>query len=313
MRKPLISVVINTLNEERNIPRSLKSVKNFADEVIVVDMHSEDKTRDIAREYGAKIFLHEKTGYVEPARNFALEKARGKWIFILDADEKIGPNLSKILKEIATKREKEIDYVLVPRKNIILGKWIQNSRWWPDYLPRFFKKGKVVWPTQIHQQPELHGKIYTLPDLEKYAIVHYNFESLDQFLERTWHYAEVQAEELVKEKKYKLATADLILKPLGEFLSRFFVGEGYRDGLHGLALALLQSYGVAMTYLKVWEKQKYEQKTIDNKKIREIFNTAIYEVNYWLSRWWLTKLGGFNKRAMEIIFKVKNLFLRMFS
>ncbi|MBL7078630.1 glycosyltransferase family 2 protein, partial [Candidatus Shapirobacteria bacterium] len=191
MKKLSISVVVNTLNEEKNLSRCLSSVEKLADEIVVVDMYSDDQTREIARKFGARVFLHEKLNYVEPARNFAIEKARGKWIFILDADEKITSSLAKKLKEIAWADKGEIDYVLIPRKNIIFGKWIQNSRWWPDYLPRFFKKGKIDWPAQIHQQPELKGNILTLPDVEKFAITHYNYDSLDQYLSRAQRYAKV--------------------------------------------------------------------------------------------------------------------------
>ena len=312
MKKPLISVVVNTLNEEENLPRCLSSVKNLADEIVVVDMHSEDKTRKIARQFGAKVFLHERTGYVEPARNFAISKARGEWILILDADEKIGRSLAKRLREIAEAEDSAVDYVLIARKNIIFGKWIQNSRWWPDYLPRFFRKGKVVWPKQIHQKPELKGNIFTLPDSEKLAIVHYNYDSLDQFLDRARRYAEVQATELMKEKKYRLSAADLVLKPLGEFLSRFFSGGGYKDGIHGLALAILQSYATALTYLKVWERRKYEEKNIEVQRISSIFKQAVYQLEYWRGLWWAERHKGLKKKFFTWSFRLKSWLLRIF-
>ncbi len=283
--RPLISVVVNTLNEEKNLPRCLQSVKNFADEIVVVDMHSDDRTRVIAEEFGARVFLYSRVGYVEPARNFALSKAKGRWILILDADEKIGRTLARKLRQIASKPHQDIDYVLIPRKNIIFGKWIQNSRWWPDYLPRFFKKGKVKWPKQIHQKPILKGKIYTLPDSERFAILHYNYRTLDQFLDRSRRYAEVQANELIKEKKYVLNYSDLLLKPLGEFLSRFFAGQGYRDGVHGLALALLQSYATALVYLKVWEKQRFKERNVEPHKLSQLFRQGLGEALYWFNRW----------------------------
>jgi glycosyltransferase involved in cell wall biosynthesis len=282
-KKTLVSVVINTLNEEKNIKRCLKSVGNFADEIIVVDMHSEDKTVKIAEDFGAKVYQHERTGYVEPARNFAIGKAEGKWILVLDADEKLPKSLAKKLTAIAKgETSKDPDCVLIPRKNIILGKWMKNSRWWPDYLPRFFKRGKIDWPEQIHQQPSLSGKkIYTLPDTEKMAIIHYNYESLNQFLERNQRYAKIQALELVKDKNYQLSHKDLIISPLNEFLSRFFAGEAYKDGTHGLALSLLQAWVNLLTYLKVWEHQNYEEKSLEPRWAKEILAEAIYQMEYW--------------------------------
>jgi glycosyltransferase involved in cell wall biosynthesis len=282
-KKPLISVVINTLNEEENIERCLKSIKGFADEIVVVDMHSEDRTREIAKDYGAEVYLHEKTGYVEPARNFAIEKANGKWILIIDGDEELPDTLAEKLTSFAKdKKRKDVDCVLIPRKNIIFGKWMQNSRWWPDYLPRFFKKGKITWPKQIHQQPNLADKnIHTLVNQEEYALIHYNYESLDQFLTRNRRYAEIQAKDLIEEKSYKLSSKDLLLEPLKEFLSRFFAGEAYKDGVHGLALSLLQFWVVLLTYLKVWEAQDYEKKPLEPRHAKDLLAEATYQMEYW--------------------------------
>jgi len=281
IKRPLISVVVNTLNEEKNIARCLNSVKAIADEIVVVDMHSEDKTTQIAKQYGAKIYFHKKTGYVEPARNFAISKATGKWILIIDADEKLTSPLAKKLRKIAGE-ESKYECVLIARKNIIFGKWMKNSRWWPDYLPRFFIKGKIKWPNQIHQQPDLSGKmIYTLVDNEKMSIIHYNYDNLSQFLTRGQRYADVSAQELVNEKGYFLSSKDLLIKPLEEFISRFFVGEAYKDGVHGLALSLLQAWVTLLTYLKVWEMQGYEKKSLDRTRIKQMLKDAIYQLSFW--------------------------------
>jgi (heptosyl)LPS beta-1,4-glucosyltransferase len=309
--KTNISVVINTLNEEKNIGLAIRSVKKYADEIIVVDMHSEDKTVKIAEKLGAKVYFHKKMGYVEPARNYAINKARRKWILILDADETIPSTLGKKLVDIARQKDTDYDHVLIPRKNIIFGKWIQNSRWWPDYNPRFFKRGKIDWPKQIHQKPELIGEIYSLPDEEQYALIHHNYDTLDQFLTRAIRYADVQSDELIKEKKYRLSVADLILKPTGEFLSRFFAGEGYKDGLHGLSLAILQMYSSSLIYLKVWEKQRYEEKNIEEKKIKEIFTRLVYEIEYWHDQWALDRMQGVKKEVWKYVFKTKNALLKV--
>ena len=170
-----ISVVVNTWNEEENIRRCLSSVK-WADEIVVVDMHSTDKTVEIARKFGAKVFFHQYTGYVEPARNFALRCAQGKYILVLDADETTPATLARKLKKIA--KENKFDFVRIPRKNIIFGKWIKHSRWWPDYNIRFFKKGKVTWSDKIHSVPLIRGKGKDLEAKEVNAIVHYHYQSI---------------------------------------------------------------------------------------------------------------------------------------
>jgi len=272
-----ISVVVNTLNEEKNLPRALSSIRDFADEIVVCDMYSEDKTLEMAKKFGAKIFKHKRTNFVEPARNFAINCAQGDYILVLDADEEIPKSLTKELKRIA--KENIFDYVLIPRKNIIFGKWIQYSRWWPDYLVRFFKKGKVSWRDKIHSEPIAKGKEFKLSASEENAIIHHHYFSLNQYLERMIRYSQIQAEELVTEG-YQFVWSDLIKKPLGEFLSRFFAGEGYKDGVHGLILAFLQAFSVFLVYAFVWEKKGFEKEEISG-----VFNEiekSLKEIKFWL-------------------------------
>ena len=312
--KPLISVVMNTLNNADKIARSLKSVQKLADEIVVVDMYSDDDSRKIAKKYGAKVYFHKKTGgYVEPARNFAISKATGKWVLILDTDEVVPRSLAERLKQIALDPEKkDLDCVLIPRKNLIFGKWMENARWWPDYLPRFFRRGKVEWPKQIHQQPKLNDKnIFTLPDVEKMALIHHNYENLDQFLDRNRIYSRVRAMELIKEKNYKLGYKDLLIEPLNEFLSRFFSGEAYRDGLHGLALSLLQAWTVLLTYLKVWEESNYEEKPLEPRLVKEVLEDAVYRMEFWRDDFILKNTSFKFTPLLEWLLKIRAKLLRL--
>jgi len=274
-----ISAVVNTYNEEKNLGRCLESVKNFAEEIVVVDMHSTDKTVEIAKKYKAKIFLHEYTRYVEPARNFALSKATGDWILIIDADEELPQNLASKLTKIA--KENKVDYVQIPRKNIIFGKWIEHSRWWPDYLVRFFKKGKVQFSNEIHVPPKTEGEGFKLEAVEENAIIHHNFQSISQFIERLNRYTDIQAEELVK-KGVKFEWQQVLTKPANEFFSRFFAGEGYKDGLHGLVLALLQAFSELILYLKIWQNDGFDQKRIRN--LDQVFKRSINDYFYWQAK-----------------------------
>lgn len=255
-----ISAVINTYNEERNLERCLASIASFVDEIVVVDMNSSDKTTEIAKEYKAKIYFHKYTGYVEPARNFALQKAQGDWIFLIDADEEAPGVLLTDLKAII--KENKVDYVNLPRKNLIFGKWIKHSRWWPDYNVRFFRKGKVEWDDKIHSIPITQGTGVEIPAEEKYALVHYNYQTISQYLGRSDRYTSVMATELVS-GGYRFSPEDLIKRPCAEFLSRYYAGQGYKDGLHGLVLAILQANTEFLTYLKVWEKEKFTDKNVN--------------------------------------------------
>lgn len=277
----MISVVINTLNEEKNLPHALASIKGLADETVVVDMYSDDDTVVIAKRADAKVYEHKRTGYVEPARNYAIEKATGDWILILDADEEVPKDLANKLKEISAD-SKSSDYYRIPRKNIIFGKWIKHSRWWPDYNIRFFKKGYVAWSEIIHSIPVTQGKGADLEAVENNAIVHNNYSSIDQYIDRLNRYTTHQANVVIK-SGYNFSWTDLIKEPVSEFIGRYFQGEGYKDGIHGLVLATLQAFSELVVYLKVWQKDGFEEKNISLTKTITEIKSSQKEINYWVA------------------------------
>lgn len=276
-----ISVVINTFNEAKNIKRAVDSVK-WADEILVCDMHSDDKTAEIAKSLGAKVFYHKRVDFVEPARNFAISKATNDWILILDADEEISEELAVNLKEMIEKPTSS-DFVEIPRKNIIFGKWMQASMWWPDYQVRFFRKGKVFWQDTIHSQPQTKGLKLQLPAQEKQAIIHHNYQTISQFVERMNRYTTIEVEQL-KREGYKFNFRDLFEKPLNEFVSRFFANKGYLDGLHGLCLSFLQAFSFLLVYLKLWETENFKKADIDLSQIEVQKEKGVGVINYWFKQ-----------------------------
>ncbi len=292
-----ISAVINTLNEEKNIERAIKSVK-WADEIVVVDMESVDDTVKIAKKLGANVFNHKKMGFVEPARNFAIEKTNGDWVLILDADEEIPQTLAEKLQEIAS--QNSVDYVEIPRKNVIFGKWMKESMWWPDLNIRFFKKGKVIWSNKIHSKPKTSGQGLKLEVKEEFAITHHHYVSLDQYLERLFRYTKIQAEELYADGT-KFKWTDLLEKPLIEFLSRFFANRGFEDGLHGLSLGLLQAFSQLIVYLRIWELEKFRQEEIQLKELKNLTAKQSKDIGYWY------KFSNLSKNPIKrIIQKARN-------
>lgn len=273
-----ISVVINTLNEEKNLARTIASVKGFADEIVVVDMESRDKTMEIAKKLGAKVFSHKKMGYVEPVRNFAVEKTVNSWIFVLDADEEIPKKLAEKITQLL--KEPKADYYRIPRKNIIFGRWMKYSRWWPDYNIRLFKKGSVSWNEVIHAVPMTQGVGGELEAKEELAIIHHNYDSVEQYIERMNKYTTEHAL-LRANEGYKFSWKDIISKPVNEFFSRYFFGEGYKDGLHGLALSLLQAFSELTLYLKIWQKEKFAEKDLNVSDVNSIMRDTEKELHYW--------------------------------
>lgn len=288
-----ISVVVTTVaGEEKNLPACLASIKSFADEIVVVDMSGQGGISKIAKEFGAKVFTHELVNYVEPVRNFGISKATGEWIFILDPDEEVTSSLIDRLTTLV--KDNEADYVRVPRNNIVFGRSLKHSRWWPDYNIRFFKEGKVSWNEIIHGVPVTEGRGMDLEAKEEFAIVHHHYDSIEQFVERMNRYTTVQAQ--LKAKEYKFDWKDLLRRPTAEFLGRFFAAEGYRDGVHGLSLSLLQAFSELVLYLKVWQNEKFAQNDLSvNEIVREV-GLVKKELSYWQANLELKENGGIMPR-----------------
>lgn len=274
-----ISAVINTLNEAKKIGRCLASLKGFANEIIVVDMMSTDGTREIAQKYGAKVFKHKRIGYVEPARNFAISKAKYDWVIILDADEELPVGLKTYLKNEI--KGAGSDYFRLPRKNIIFGKWMKHSGWWPDYNIRFFRKGNVTWNEVIHSVPMTTGKGEDLPAKEDFAIRHRHYSSVEEYITRMNKYTTIQAKELNK-KGIEFKWRFVISKPVSEFLRRYFAESGYKDGLHGLTVCLLQTLSELVIYAKLWQKQKFRKVKIDQESTYQELKKASSEFVWWI-------------------------------
>lgn len=296
-----ISAVVHTHNEAANIERCLTSLLPYVDEIIVVDMESSDQTVKLARQYTKKILKHPFVGYVEPARNFAIAKARFNWIFILDADEVLSSTLGITLKRLA--EHGTHDFYRLPRKNIIFGKWIEHSGWWPDYLIRFFKKGCVTWFEDIHSVPITQGSGMDVTPNADNAIVHYNYQTVDQFIERINRYTSEEAKEKLRDK-YQFKWENLLMKPANEFLMRYFSWEGYKDGVHGLALSLLQSVAILVLELKVWEAQKFTEEHA-RINLSDVY-TSMKKITRDYKFWHFQKLGETVQMPLKFIHKLRS-------
>ena len=263
MKKNLLSVVVSVFNGEKELNDCLKSV-SFADEIIVINNSSTDKTEEIARRYTDKIFTRPNNPMLNVNKNFGFSKAVGEWVLCLDADERITPELQKEIKstieQLASLRNGlnngTIDGYWIPRKNIIFGKWIEHTGWYPDYQLRLFRRGKGRFPEEhVHEMVKIQGEVGYL----KNHIVHYNYDTISQFLRKLGTiYAPNEAEQLIK-NGYNFDWRDAIRFPVKEFLSRFFAREGYRDGFHGLMLSLLMAFYHFIVFFYIWEKHKFKQ------------------------------------------------------
>lgn len=303
MKKVRISAVIDTWNEEKNLVECISSL-GFVDEIIVVDMESTDNTKKIAKQYTDKVFNHPYLSYVEPARNFAIAKASGDWVLVVDPDEMIPASLGSKLRQIA--EEDGVDFVRLPRRNLVFDQWLKYSRWWPDYNIRFFKKDYVTWSDAIHRPPVTQGRGIDLDPKLELAIVHHHYRTIDEYLLRLIRYTNQQSKELTSEG-YQFSLTDLINKPIGEFLSRFFAGEGYKDGLHGFVVALLQAFSTLVVYLKIWQKEGFHPHSdvLNTLPFRQTVNDKFSELKYWL---YTVKIHLASNKGEKFLLKLKRKF-----
>lgn len=274
-----ISALIHTKNSQETIEQAITSVA-WADEIVVVDMHSQDKTVEVCRKYTDKIYLVDDVGYVEPARNFGISKSAGEWVLIVDADEEIPETLATTLKELSTK---EADAWELPRKNLIWGHWVKHAGWWPDYNVRFFRKGSVQWPEKIHEKPKVTGLIERLPAEEQYAIIHHNYKSVEEFVSRLNRYTTITASE---GGKYNSSPMIAFWE---EFQRRFFAQEGYKDNNLGLYLAILQGCYEAVFRIKLWEK---ENKKIFPVNVAAEIDNVMRQLAYWRADYMIRNTKG---------------------
>lgn len=244
----MISTVIVTLNETEKLVKCLESIKNFSDEIIIIDLGSRAGLENIVKKYKVSVFQHKKVTYVELIRNFAISKARGEWVLTVDPDEQLPSGLKDELIKIA--KEDNYTAVNIPRKNIFFNQWIKHTNFWPDRQIRFFKKGYVEWTTIIHSYPKVKGALLNLPASEELAILHYGYDSYIQFIRRQIRYSSVEAENRYKNGA-RFSFINLIWLPLREFLVRFVKHGGFLDGLNGFFLVFILMFFKIITELKL--------------------------------------------------------------
>jgi (heptosyl)LPS beta-1,4-glucosyltransferase len=299
-----ISAIIVAKDNPPHLFESIESITDFVAEIIVIDVGISLEVKEKLETYQQLRIIHiaHDVPYVELIRQESFQYAHHPYILLLDHDEVIPSTLKGFLKNIYT----QYDYIAIPRKNLIFNQWIQHSRWWPDYQIRFFKKGKVTWPKELHAQPKMEGSGLTIDPQEEYAIIHYNYESIDEYMSKMVRYARSEAKEITESgKKYSLS--DAVQKSLNEFVSRFFAHQGYKDGVHGFILAFLQMFYYFLVYLYVWEKHKYApvpQKEILQES-RHFFAKGLFETQHWMVK--LKLLDGKKGWMYRVVNKVMRL------
>ncbi len=254
-----VSVVIITKDEEINIGDALESVKDFED-IVLVDSFSKDRTAEISRQYTNRVFQHEWQGYAAQKQT-AVDYAQKPWVLILDADERVTPELKKEITEKITLNSElqtlnsSCSGFYIPRKNFFLGRWIRHSGWWPDYTLRLFKKDvSRLEPRAVHEKVIVKGHVGYM----KWPLEHYTYRTISDYIKKMENYSTLSAEDMLL-KNPRPSPVSLILKmavsPAFTFLKMLFIKQGFRDGVRGMLLAVLYGFYAFLKYAKAWEKR----------------------------------------------------------
>jgi glycosyltransferase involved in cell wall biosynthesis len=243
-----ISAVIITYNEERNIARCIDSLKNIADEILVIDSYSNDKTLEICQAKEVKIIQNKFEGYIEQ-KNFATSKASYNHILSLDADEALSPELASSI--LHTKSNWNHDGYEVSRKTNYCGKWIRFCGWYPDKKLRLFDRTKGQWGGLNPHDKLCMVKSATLSGL-KGDLLHYPYTNIKDHLKRVDAFTSIMAEEAVKKNK-KSGVFFLILSPWVKFIKSYFIQLGILDGYHGFVICTISAFATFVKYAKIIE------------------------------------------------------------
>jgi len=270
-----LSVVLITRNEEANVGRTLQSVQPVvADrkgEIIVVDSGSSDRTVEIAKSFGAKVFVEKWKGFAAQ-KNSAIDKASGEWILSLDADEELD---AELVREFTRKNESPgsadapYDWFFtigsgnrlvstgnaagftIRRKNLFLGRWIQHGGFWPDPKLRLFRRQKGRFEARaVHEDVQVAGP--TAP-ISAGTLIHHSYPTLSDYIEHMNRYSSLGAEMVVARRRPGFSFINIVLRPIFTFIYNYFLRLGFLDGREGLLLHLYHAAYVSWKYAKAWE------------------------------------------------------------
>lgn len=258
----MISVVLATHNEEKNLSKCLKSVLNFADEIIVVDGQSTDRTVEIAKEFNSKVISTTNKKNFHINKQLAMDAAKGELVLQLDADEVVDSELAEFIISKNQLLEKKLEFLeaawYLKRKNFFMGKWLSKGGQYPDAVIRLYINGKARLPQKdVHEQMEVDGVIATAEG----HLLHYSNPTFADYLRKFNTYTSFKAEQLLasglKINPFTLINY-LLLKPLSTFVLIFGRHRGYVDGWPGFIFAMFSGLHHSLAYLKFWElKRKY--------------------------------------------------------
>jgi glycosyltransferase involved in cell wall biosynthesis len=274
-----VSVIVHTRNEEHNIEQCLECLKDWAGEIIVMDMESTDRTVEIARRYTNKIYTHPLIRDFDAARNVSAQYARYDWIFYVDADERVPPALVEALRQMLPALDNEVAAVKLTYKNYFLGKWIRYAgQWYPGYkAPMLLRRGRFEWLGGAHEGVKVFGKIALFPpDNPECAIEHHSTPTLERYMHKLSHYSQSAAKQMLE--KHAPCSWQTLAAAMG-YAFRFYYDEtrGYQDGAHGFLLsacAAMSALADQIRYAELLLSQGWEGNDLLPASAEEFFRFA---------------------------------------
>lgn len=242
-----LSVILIARDEEQNIEDCLQSV-NWADEIVVViDSRSQDRTSELAQKFTDKVYKIEWRGYSN-TKSFAVDKADGEWIFWIDADERVTPELREDIQEAISKNN-DVDGYVIPRLANFLGRWIKHCGWYPGYVLRLFRRGSARFnDALVHEGLDFEGKLGKL----SHPMLHYTDRDIKHYFLKYNDYTSLASEELARKGK-QFKVVDLIFRPIFTFIKMYIFRLGFFDGIQGFMLSVFSANYVFTKYAKLWE------------------------------------------------------------
>ena len=245
---PTLSVILITRNEEANLADCLSSLEGIAQQIVVVDTNSTDRTLEIAQKHGALVSQPADWPGFGPQKNRALDLATGDWVLSLDADERLTPALrSEILTAIH--HSAQVDCFAIPRLSWYCGRFIRHSGWSPDYVDRLFKRGTAHFSDDlVHERLIPNGQAAKLEN----PMLHFSFMNYSQVLQKLDRYSTASAEQAFAKGKTS-TPLKAVLHGLWAFVRTYVLRAGFLDGAQGFALAISNGQGTYYRYMKLWQ------------------------------------------------------------
>lgn len=253
-----LAIVFQVRNEEENIAKAIESAKLLTNNIVVMDMNSQDKTKEVSRNSGAKVITIPHFPYVEPVRNLAFSLTNSEWVLILDADERMTKKLAQEITTVISNPNKEFTHFALPRLNVFAGKKeFKHGGWWPDYQIRLIKKKAFIdWPKNIHSTAQVEGKTARL---NNYFLHHFHGD-LSSMVAKTSKFEKIESK-LLLEARRKVSISTFFRKYLGELYRRLFKHQGWRDGPYGIIESLYQAYSKTITWLLLYENKFHHKQS----------------------------------------------------